>query len=459
MATVTFLLRTSKKEQNSIHVLLRHGQTVKLTRSTKFRINLEDWKLKADNAKLLYGYPKALKRPDNKNLRSNLNKLHEYIIAEIETSLGTGAIIDSKWLQDKIHSCFNRKTTVEAKKIKSIEQNNKLTSQIKHYIDNAKTKVLPNGNVGLSDNRIKGIRTFLNTIKEYEADTSCTIYLKNLNIQFEKDFRKWMLDTKGFSKGYSGKKIDDLKAIGNEARREGIEVNQHLDNIRTFSENKKDKIINTLNFDELDLIINLRPDKNYLINAQKIAILGAFTGLRYSDLTTLSLKHIKYENDLYKIEIRQQKTDTVVVIPILEQAEKVIKSGLPHPISLQKFNLYLKELVELAGIHSPTKGNRRFTLKINGKDITRNVLGTYPKHELISAHDLRRSFATNFYKHIPTPILMEITSHSRESTFLEYVGKPKDKDHNAKLMLQYIEIMKSKELEATTIINLANGTN
>ena len=58
----------------------------------------------------------------------------------------------------------------------------------------------------------------------------------------------------------------------------------------------------------------------------------------------------------------------------------------------------------------------------------KSYLGQFPKYQLLSSHDLRRSFATNHYGKIPTPILMKLTGHSRESAFLEYVGKNANMD-------------------------------
>jgi hypothetical protein len=42
---------------------------------------------------------------------------------------------------------------------------------------------------------------------------------------------------------------------------------------------------------------------------------------------------------------------------------------------------------------------------------------------------------------------MEITGHSKESTFLEYVNKPADKTRNANLMLELMELAESKRLK------------
>jgi integrase len=46
----------------------------------------------------------------------------------------------------------------------------------------------------------------------------------------------------------------------------------------------------------------------------------------------------------------------------------------------------------------------------------------------MASHDLRRSFATNFFGKIPTPVLMEMTGHSREATFMSYIGRDPNRD-------------------------------
>ena len=43
-----------------------------------------------------------------------------------------------------------------------------------------------------------------------------------------------------------------------------------------------------------------------------------------------------------------------------------------------------------------------------------------PKYELIASHSFRRSFASNYYKIIPTPILINTTGQSKESMFLKF---------------------------------------
>lgn len=56
----------------------------------------------------------------------------------------------------------------------------------------------------------------------------------------------------------------------------------------------------------------------------------------------------------------------------------------------------------------------------------------------------------------PTPVIMEITGHAKESTFLEYINKPIDKTRNANLMLELIELSEKKKVskKETQIIEM-----
>lgn len=94
------------------------------------------------------------------------------------------------------------------------------------------------------------------------------------------------------------------------------------------------------------------------------------------------------------------------------------------------FNKKIKELCRLAGIDQVIKGNKM-------SSVTKRVaFGMYPKYELITSHTMRRSFATNYFGKIETPILMEITGHSRESTFLSYIGENPNKDAVADVFME-----------------------
>ncbi len=101
---------------------------------------------------------------------------------------------------------------------------------------------------------------------------------------------------------------------------------------------------------------------------------------------------------------------------------QILKQRFPYAISAQLFNRQIKQICQIAGINDMVSG-----YKLCPKT-RRKRLGTHPKYSLISSHDLRRSFATNYFGKIETPILMQITGHSKESTFLSYIGTQVNKD-------------------------------
>ena len=49
---------------------------------------------------------------------------------------------------------------------------------------------------------------------------------------------------------------------------------------------------------------------------------------------------------------------------------------------------------------------------------------------------MQRSFASNYYGKIETPLLMNITGHTKESTFLTYIGAHQNKYTLADLFMQ-----------------------
>lgn len=115
-----------------------------------------------------------------------------------------------------------------------------------------------------------------------------------------------------------------------------------------------------------------------------------------------------------------------------------MQEGLPYKIAIQNFNNDLKTLCELAVIDTPTRGSKIAMLNDKGeiiekdekgrykeKGTKRKITGTFPKHELITSHVCRRTFATNQYGNgiLPTPLIMSITAHSTEKMFLGYIGK------------------------------------
>ena len=136
------------------------------------------------------------------------------------------------------------------------------------------------------------------------------------------------------------------------------------------------------------------------------------------------------------VDIRQQKTSKNITVGIINPtAIDVLLNHFPRKMYPCAFNKKLKEILKLAGITQMGNAER-----YNGK-IKRKEKGIFPKYAIITYHDLRRSFATNFYGKIPTPILMNMTGHTREATFLSYIGRNENRDSFADDFMQGVAAM------------------
>jgi integrase len=112
--------------------------------------------------------------------------------------------------------------------------------------------------------------------------------------------------------------------------------------------------------------------------------------------------------------------------PVIE----LLENEFPRGVSQVVFNKQIKALCKMAKIDGLVSG-----FKNNPKTRRKEVVSV-PKCEFVTSHIIRRSFASNYYGKIETPLLMNITGHSKESTFLTYIGTHQNKDALADLFMQ-----------------------
>ena len=189
-----------------------------------------------------------------------------------------------------------------------------------------------------------------------------------------------------------------------------IPVNQAFRKYKTHT-NRTDSVV--LSEKEIEQIWEYEPANRREKNVKNLFIIGLHTGLRFSDYSRLQQDDIDFKS--MTISIIQQKTGQRVTLPLHPRlAAMLMAEGLPKPISNQKFNLYLKDLMKSVG----------FTTKIQIKKIIggKRVTEYVPKYELIGSHTARRSFATNLYIAGVNPsVIMCCTGHRDLKTFMNYV--------------------------------------
>lgn len=187
------------------------------------------------------------------------------------------------------------------------------------------------------------------------------------------------------------------------------------------TDGKQSEII-YLTLDELKKLENcdIPPAKNYLEHVRDVFLFCCYTSLRYSDAKALKKSDIR--NNI--MHIITQKTVDGLLIDINNRAQAILlkykdvalanEAALPV-ISNQKYNEYLKELGQLAGIDAQTRmvyyaGNTRYD-------------EFFPKYQLLTSHCARRTFVvTALQLGIPVEVIIRWTGHSDYEAMKPYVA-------------------------------------
>ncbi len=374
MATVKFRLRSNANKNVSIKVRLMTGRNNDIETNTGFTINPKEWSDATNKPKQ--------NTAENKRLFNDLKKLETYLFDSLNNDLANSVMIDKYWLENRINDCFKR--------IEKID-NGILVNHIQYIIDNANIRKIRGRNkLGLSENRIKGYKTFKKIIENYQEVIKKQIHLLDINKPFVEKFTNWLINTKEYSINYAGKQIDNLKTVCIDAEKLEIPINPQIKLIESFSENSEDRLIVTLSIDEIEQIRKTELENKAHINARKWLLIGCLIGQRSNDLLTITKDDFRYTSKGINLDLIQKKTSKPVTIPIVEDyIIDMIENDFPYKISSQKLNEYIKEVCKIAKIDEVIKGK-----KID-KETKRKKIDFYPKYELISSHCFRRSFATN----------------------------------------------------------------
>lgn len=269
-------------------------------------------------------------------------------------------------------------------------------------------------------NAKQGTLKFLHKVKvhvqEYARDRKRKLEFSELNDKFFNDFRDWLhAPPRLLSTNYVHKIFQYIKTFARKAESRGYHSNRAYQDFK-LPKTPVSKI--ALSFERLEQLHALDfSDNPRLEKVRDLFLIGAYTGLRFSDFTRIRPEHIQTHKGERLIEITTQKTDQTVYIPLHPVLDDVLKKyGYTSPtISNQKMNDYLKEIGQMAGlneekvINDATGGIRR----------ERKV----PLWEMLTTHVARRSFATNFYQKHPEQIdrIMKITGHTTERMFRTYI--------------------------------------
>jgi len=404
MASVNFLYRSTKENANlNLRLLFRYNdKDYVFGAKTKFEIKKNYWSKQ---------HKKKSKDIDITNkqteVNNKLNKIENHVLNAFN-SVNT-VNINKEWLQTQIDYYYNppqQKKEIPTDLIKYID----------YYIDYRKNEI--------TKSTLKKIKVVKQLLIRFEASRNQTIFINEINDSFKNEFVNYC-KKELYASGTIQRAFVWIKTFCKHARFLGIEIHYQLDGLNIKRSKKSDKIY--LTFEDLTKIENISKNNltDSLENAKDWLIISCYTGQRVSDFMNFTDEQIRIGDGKYLIEFTQKKTGKNMTVPLHSKVLEILKKRngkFPYKISDQKYNDFIKTVCELAELNQPTKGSKMKETD-EGSGIYRKQSGTYKKHELVTSHIGRRSFATNFYGKIPTTYLIYITGHTTESMFLNYIGK------------------------------------
>lgn len=386
----------------SIPVYLRisNGKKYDFRIKTQFFIDYNDWDSKND-------FPRPKKCSRIKTLSIQLSELKERIFSSYQRDITTKEI-NSDW--------FNEIIFPKVISPKITQESDRFICQIENYIHHISHRV--------EKTTTDKYTRLINLFQKLESHHKRKFNLMDLNSNFGALLDEYCKKVK-YSKNYTAKIFDFIKTVWIYSRDCGFLVSNDFNKVK-FSEEPTDSIY--LNTDELRLIQNCDLLHSNLDDVRDWLMIGCYTGARVSDLLNLTMQDIteQYDRDSNRhirvLSFIQKKTKNRIWVPIrqdgmVEQILAKRNGNFPRKISAQKFNDYIKEVGKIAGITNIISGSKIDPLT------KRKVKGKYHKYELITSHICRRSFATNYYGKISTPLLMTITGHKKEADFFKYIRK------------------------------------
>lgn len=243
-------------------------------------------------------------------------------------------------------------------------------------------------------NTIKAYTTTLRHLEAWEKDNGARLDFKDVDMDFFYSFTQY-ITAMGMNANSVGKDIKKLKTFLSEAEQAGHPIPSDY-RTRRFSVKGTPSTHIYLTEEDLSAIAALSLDDR-LDRVRDMFIVACRTGLRWSDWGKIRAENIRQVDGVRMLVVRTEKTGQDVAIPLHPDVSRILEKhgGKLRLLSQQKFNLWVKELAELAGVKRP---------------------------DMVSSHTCRRTFATLLFRAgVPLMSIAKMTGHGSERVLLAYI--------------------------------------
>ena len=418
MATINYRI-VGKKNPSEIRLRFLNGRATDIDAGIQIFVDPEYWDKKNQRIR------NVIAVPQRDAINKKLSELKLHVFNAVNFDFIQGEILNRVWLEKCIAKFYDRPSE-ELKKTVN-KQRFYLTDFASWWLDEKAPKFKVTANKYMDETTKRHYTILNNLIKKFEGKEK--IRFSKINADLIDSFSEF-LTAENYAEKTAKRMIGRFKFFCLRAESENIVIDQSFKN-RVFvakqTEEYKEPYLNE--FEISKVFEHDFSDNETLDNVRDNLIIGLRTGLRVSDF----LKRLiisDFEEDF--IEIEPQKTanyKTRVTIPIHWMVRAILeKRGgkMPAKISDQKFNMHIKTIAKAVGFDSKMVGG---VVKVDPKTkIKRKVVALYSKHELVTSHICRRSFATNAYGSVNNQTIMSICGWSSEEQMLDYI-KMTNREH------------------------------
>lgn len=243
-------------------------------------------------------------------------------------------------------------------------------------------------------NTIKAYNTTLRHLEAWEKVNGVRLRFEDVDMDFFYSWTEYLTST-GLNPNSVGKDVKKLKTFLSEAEQAGHPIPSDY---RTRRFSVKGAPSSHIYLSEEDLAAIAAKDlDDRLDRVRDMLILGCRTGLRWSDWPKIRADNIRQVDGVRMLVVRTEKTGQDVAIPLHPDVARILEKhgGKMRLLSMQKFNLWVKELAELAGVKRP---------------------------DMVSSHTCRRTFATLLFRAgVPLMSIAKMTGHTSERVLLAYI--------------------------------------
>lgn len=380
------------------------------------------------------------KHPFQIETNSILNRLCTEVVAEYKRFKLKGVIPSREQL----------KKAIKPKREKDIEITNQ---DIGYYFDLLQRKQIVNGISKATQSNYKTLRSRLAL---YERDRKIKLTFKDFDSIRHTDFMEWLIYEKNNHPNTIAKRNQCLKHFFDFcADDNNVEVNPFYKKIKIvtvetqtiFLEERELKILEELNID------------SYLEKTRDCYLFACYTGRRYSEVAEFTYDQLSVNEQGLEVmtfyEDKKIKKGNLVValndkaLAIINKyrTSNIYSKRKKHVLPVmtnQRFNKYLKELGNMAGINTPIEKI------IYEQGIPRRIV--VPKYELMDFHTARHTYATlSIQRGMDIEILQKELNHSKIDQTLHYAKIVKSFQHKQALKAWNTEEETEVEIETEPI--------